>query len=377
MIATDVIVIGSGIIGNATSYYLARAGYKVIVLEKDKIIGNGGSSRNGGGVRQSGRDPRELPLAMFGIEHIWPCLSEELECDIEYVRKGNLRLGKTPQHRKILQNLTDRAKACGLDVRMISTDEIHRLNPYLSDEVTSASWCPSDGHANPLRTTLAYYIAARRLGVRFITGEAVTELRKVHGRIRQAVTDHEVYEADHIVLAAGFASRPIAATVGIDIPMVKKLVECLVTEAEPPAFQQMLGTADADFYGHQTRHGSFVFGGSSGLELYKKDNGSPVNYSNTIPCICRGIIRYIPSLQRTKVIRSWAGWTDATPDNVPVVDNVREVSGLTIACGFSGHGFGIGPAVGYVMAQLVQGVSPVCDISGLRYDRFDAKDMRR
>ena len=376
MMTSDVIIIGAGIIGNACAYYLAKRGYHVIVLEKSDIIGDGGSSRNGGGVRQSGRDPRELPLAMYGIEHLWPTLSDELGYDVEYHKKGNLRLGKTEAHLKTLKKLADSASACGLDVRMIDGDEVRRINPYLSEEVIGASWCPTDGHANPLKATLAYYMAARRMGVTFITGEDVKEIKKIRGRARQVITQTDTYEGDHIVLAAGMASRAIAGTIGIDIPMVKKLIECLVTEAEPKMFEQMLGTAEADFYGHQTDHGSFVIGGSTGFELYKKDNGTPINYSDTVPCICRGIIRYIPLLKDAKIVRAWAGWSDNMKDGVPVIDKVSEVPGLILACGFTGHGFGIAPGVGTVVSQLVAGEEPVCDISGLKYDRFYAKDIK-
>lgn len=371
--SADVIIIGAGVIGNASAYYLTKKGYKVIVLEASDIIGNGGSSRNGGGVRQSGRDPRELPLAMYGIRNLWPTLSEELGSDIEYYQKGNLRLGKTEKHRKILEGLTDRAVKCGLDVRMIDGDEVRAINPYLSEEVTSASWCPTDGHANPLLVTLAYYREARRLGARFITGEKVVELRKIKGHLRQVITKENVYESDFVVLACGMGARKIAGTVGIDIPMTSAMLECLVTEAEPKMFWQMLGTADADFYGHQTTHGSFVIGGSSGFETVQKDNGTPINSSVTAPCICRGIIKYIPRLINAKIVRTWAGWMDHMIDGVPVIDTVPEVPGLILACGFSGHGFGISPAVGTVVSQLVAGEEPVCDISGLTYDRFHAK----
>ena len=143
----EVVIIGGGIIGCATAYYLAKEGVSVIVLEKSDHIGNGGSSRNGGGVRQSGRDPRELPLAMYAVEHMWPTLSEELGVDVEYHKEGNLRLGKTAKHKEILQGLTDRAVALGLDVRMIDGKEVREINPYLSEEITVASWCPTDGHA--------------------------------------------------------------------------------------------------------------------------------------------------------------------------------------------------------------------------------------
>ena len=313
---------------------------------------------------------------MYGIEHLWPTLSDELGYDVEYHKKGNLRLGKTEAHLKTLKKLADSASACGLDVRMIDGDEVRRINPYLSEEVIGASWCPTDGHANPLKATLAYYMAARRMGVTFITGEDVKEIKKIRGRARQVITQTDTYEGDHIVLAAGMASRAIAGTIGIDIPMVKKLIECLVTEAEPKMFEQMLGTAEADFYGHQTDHGSFVIGGSTGFELYKKDNGTPVNYSDTVPCICRGIIRYIPLLKDAKIVRAWAGWSDNMKDGVPVIDKVSEVPGLILACGFTGHGFGIAPGVGTVVSQLVAGEEPVCDISGLKYDRFYAKDIK-
>ena len=176
----DVIIIGGGIIGCATAYYLAKKNVSVIVLEKDKSIGNGGSSRNGGGVRQSGRDPRELPLAMYAVEHMWPTLSEELGVDVEYHKEGNLRLGKTKKHLEILQGLTDKAQACGLNVNMIDANEVKRINPYLSDEVIGASWCPTDGHANPLTATLGFYKAARALGVRFYTDRKSTRLNSSH-----------------------------------------------------------------------------------------------------------------------------------------------------------------------------------------------------
>ena len=98
----EAVIIGGGIIGCASAYYLAKKGCSVIVLEGSDYIGNGGSSRNGGGVRQSGRDPREIPMVMWGIQNVWPTLSEELGVDVEYTQKGNLRLGKTPDRKSVV-----------------------------------------------------------------------------------------------------------------------------------------------------------------------------------------------------------------------------------------------------------------------------------
>ncbi len=369
----EAVIIGGGVIGCATAYYLAKAGRSVIVLEGSDHIGNGGSSRSGGVVRQSGRDARELPLAMYGIRNLWPTLSAELEVDCEYHQDGNLRLGKNAAHEKILQGLTDRARKCGLDVRMIDGDEVRRINPYLSEEVTVASWCPTDGHANPLTTTLGYYKMARRLGVRFISGEPVKELQTIQGRVRRILTPNNTYEGERILVAAGLGSREILSTVGIDVPMSSSLLEALVTEAQPAMFPQMLGTADADFYGHQTKHGSFVFGGSSGLEPFNKDNGTPVTSSITAPCICRGIMKYFPDLADAKIVRTWAGWSDKSADGVPVLGAIEEVPGLYAACAFTGHGFGIAPAVGEQLGKLMTtGVTDV-DLTPLHYDRFRAK----
>lgn len=370
----DVVIIGAGITGCAAAYYLAKKGVSVIVLESE-MIGHGGSSRNGGGVRQSARDVRELPIAMYAIEHLWPNLSEELGCDIEYHKEGNLRLGKTPEHLEILKKLVDKSVNAGLDVRMIDGDEARQICPYMSHEVIGASWCPTDGHANPMVTTLAFYRRARAMGVHFISGEEVVELQKHHGMARKVITKAgNCYEGGHIIVAAGYASRAILNTVGIDVPLMKHNLECLVTEVQPPMFWQMLGTAEADFYGHQTNHGSFVFGGSSGLDAYvKNDNDAGEATSITAPSVCRGIMKYFPDLADAKIVRHWSGFMDDCADHVPIIDKVNEVPGLVIACGFTGHGFGIGPGTGLLLSQLVLDETPCVDVPGLRYDRFKAK----
>ena len=369
----DVIIIGGGINGCATAYYLAKRGIKdVLVLEADDSIGHGGSSRNGGGVRQSGRDVRELPYAMYAVNNMWPTLSEELGVDVEYYQRGNLRLGKTEAHLKKLETLASNARSVGLDMHVIDGKEVKEICPHLSDEVIGASWCPTDGHANPLTTTLGFYKNARALGVVFHMGEKVVKLEKVHGKLRRVCTKTTVYEADQVLVAAGYASRFLTQTVGIDVPMREELIEALVTEAEPKMFPQMLGTADADFYGHQTNHGSFVFGGATGMESTVLDNGTNRTSSLTAPCICRGIMKYVPKLADAKIVRTWAGYEDLSIDGIPVISKVEEVPGLLLACGFTGHGFGISPVVGQLLAQLAAGETPMLSLQEFRYDRFHA-----
>ena len=369
----DVIIIGGGVVGCAAAYYMAKKGIKnICVLEADKSVGHGGSSRNGGGVRQSGRDTRELPYAMYAIQNMWPTLSEELGVDVEYYQKGNLRLGKTEAHLKKLNTLATNAQSVGLDVRMVDGKEVKEICPYLSDEIIGASWCPTDGHANPMMTTLGYYKRSVEMGVRYFTDAKVKELRKIKGKLREVVLESgEIFEAETVVLAAGYESRYIARTVGIDIPMTRYFEEALVTEMQPHMFDIMLGTADADFYGHQAKHGSFVFGSESGLEEAADMAPSDLKTNAlTLSAGCRAATGYIPLLKDAKIVRSWGGWLDLCYDGVPVISPVEEVPGLILACAFTGHGFGTAPSVGLMLAQMVLGEKTVVDISPLRYDRF-------
>lgn len=370
----DTIIIGGGVVGCAAAYYLAKAGNSnVIVLEGTKSIGHGGSSRNGGGVRQSGRDVRELPYAIYGIKNLWPNLSEELGVDTEYTQKGNLRLGKTEEHLKKLNTLASNAQSVGLDVRMVDAKEVKEICPYLADDIIGASWCPTDGHANPLTTTLGYYKRSLEMGVKYYTDAPVKELRKIKGKVRQVVlNDGTVFEGESIILAAGYESREIARTVGVDIPMTRLIDEALVTEMQPHMFDIMLGTAGGDFYGHQAHHGSFVFGSDSGYEVVTdmKDPSAMETNSLTLSASCRAIMSYVPALKDAKIVRSWAGWLDNAFDGVPFISRVDEAPGLILACGFTGHGFGTAPAVGLMLSQMVAGEETVVDISALRYDRF-------
>ena len=368
----EVIIVGGGVVGNAAAYYLAKRGVEVIVLEGSDSIGHGGSSRNGGGVRQSGRDVRELPYAIYGIKNIWPTLSEELGVDVEYVRKGNLRLGLNEDHIKILEGLTANAQGLGLDVTMVSAEEVKDICPHLSDQVVGASWCPTDGHANPMKTTLAYFKRARELGVTFISGAKVTAIKKIRGKARQVVVeDGTIFEGEHIILAAGYESRFVADSVGINIPMYPYFGSAIVTEAQPKMFDIMLGVATAEIYGHQCAHGSFVFGSGTGLEPTKKPDMDDLKLMSLEGSAnCRGIMKYVPKLKDAKIVRTWGGWMDMTPDGVPVISPVEEVPGLIIAWGMCGHGFGTAPAVGYMLSQMVVGEKTVCDLMPLRYDRF-------
>ena len=368
----DVIIIGSGIVGSATAYELAKRGLKVIVLEKYGNVGDGASSRNGAGVRLGGRVAPVSWRAAKAIRDIWPTLDQELDADLEYQKAGSLTMAHSEAQVKACERKLEKDRAAGVESRLIDGAEARELCPYLSDYVEKAVWSPEDGCANPMKVTLAYYRAARKLGVRYITGENVISLEKHQGRIRRVVTEEgTVYEGNKVVLAAGFNSRRIVKTVGIWIPFLKRVDECLITEIQPPMFKTRISCADGNFYGSQTRHGSFIFGGNTNLERYEECyDDKPMNTNKQVSDKCRIIGQFVPALKGVKVVRYWAGWLDSMVDRLPVIQELEEIPGLVLACGFSGHGFAIGPAVGQVVSQIVMGEPTCVDVSALRYDRF-------
>lgn len=369
----DAVIIGAGVNGCAIAYNLAKRGVRVLVLDKTDVCAQA-SGQNGGGVRQSARDPRELPLAMLSVK-LFSTLAEELEQDVEYVQAGNLRLCSTPEQETAMRASVERQRAdCELDVRYVNQGELYALNPYLADMVLGASYCPTDGHANPLLTTYAFARGARKHGAELRTGETVAQIRLSRGSVSAVVTDRMVYPTAMVINAAGIGGRMVANMVGLDFPMTPVFTEVLVTEAREPLFPQMIGTAASDFYGHQTTHGSFVWGGFVGYETFLHDgyHGGTrrPNYPEVASAICRTVLRYFPGLGGMNVVRTWGGLIAQVADKIPVLGPVAEVPGYFSATGFSGHGFGIAPAVGRVIAQAAVGETPEVDLSAFAAERF-------
>lgn len=366
--SADIVIVGGGIVGCATAWNLAKKGLKVVVFEKGEIGGRG-SGANAGGVRQSGRDLREIPVATMAV-NIWGTLDEQLGMDVEYTRKGNLRLCVTEDHVKTMTASVKKQQALGLDVRMVTLEEAQQINPFLSEKVLGCSWCPTDGHANPHRATYAFFRAAKREGVTFYTHEPITDFIVERRSIAAVRSAKRTVLTPLVLNAAGTASRKLANMVGIDFPMYTSYNEVLVTEPRPPMFQTMFGIATGKFYGRQTQHGAFVWAGYTGLEdSLHRDDTTPV-YSLNAPCTCRAVLGYFPKLGTLNVIRTWSGIYDKMADGVPVLGPAHEVDGFWLAAGFSGHGFGISPAVGQLMSEWIAEDRPSMDLSAFAYDRF-------
>jgi len=365
----DAVIIGGGVMGCAIAYNLAKAGLKPVVIEKSDIGGEA-SGANGGGVRQSARNLKEMPLAMESIK-IYGQLHEELGMDQEYVRQGNLRLCTSAEEMETMRKSVESQKTTGLELSMLDRKQVLDINPYIGEKVLGASFCPTDGHVNPFLVTYAYFKKAKSLGARIFTHEEAKAIRLQKNRVAAVTTAKQTFETDLVVNAAGVAGRKIANMVGLDLPLKPVFSEAMISEPYPPLFRQMIGHARGLLYGRQTMHGSFFWGGFVGTEQFIHREGKPL-FHFIGPAISRMVIDYFPILKNVNIIRTWSGLIAQMSDGIPVLGLTEEVPGFVFATGFSGHGFGLAPVIGRLICELIMDCRTSIPLADFCYGRFSA-----
>lgn len=368
----DVVVIGGGISGAAAAYELAKAGARVALVEKGTLASMA-SGWTLAGVRQSGRDPAELPLAQAAVRR-WEKLAEELDADIEYRQEGNLRLARTPEEVAQIRQMVAQQQALGLELDFLPDNRaVREVAPALSEAVLAASFCPTDGHANPIATVQAYGRAAERAGAQMLFQTAVTRIVASGGRVQGVETTAGPLSADAVVLAAGIYSDRLCATVDVPLPLHLVHVSVVQTAPVPPLLKQVLGVANADVAGRQEVGGRLRFTASTGpwthpdRELRLEDILPP---AQTVAAVIQRTGHVLPAFLQAPIARVWGGLLDMTPDGLPVLDRIDAVQGLVVTAGFSGHGFCLGPITGQIAAELVQGKAPSLPLAPFRWDRF-------
>jgi sarcosine oxidase subunit beta len=364
---TEIVVIGGGVEGSSIAWHLAQGGAQVTLIERWEIA-SGASGASAGGVRQQGRDFREFPLAFRALER-WRTLEEELGADVEYRRGGHATTAEREDDLPILQASVRAQQIAGLQIEVFAGDALRELIPGIAPTVLAAAYSPNDGHANPTLTTRAFAAAAERAGATIKTGEEVTAISVESGKVSGIVTDHGMYPADVVVLAAGAWSNALAAAIGIDLHCSPDAYQAITTFPVEPHLIQVLGSMNRMISLKQLPDGRYLLGG-----------GWPGEFSLSFP---RGktieaniignqeaAIALIPDVARAVIDQAWIGIDNHGHDEVPVLGKVDGVEGLIVATGFSGHGFALSPAVGEAIAGLIlTGQSPI-DISQLGLDRF-------
>ena len=355
----SVVIVGGGVTGLSTAWWLAQDGVDVLLLDRG-VVGWEASGRNGGGCSHP-----SSPL--FAEEQrLWPEMDARLGHPTEW-RPHRIKLIMGDETDENTLWYTRGSDLLGMRNTWLDRAELRALVPLAGDHVERALFTHWGGHANPQRTVQAYAWALQRLGGRITQHVAVTGFGVTAGRVTSVETDQGSIGCEAVVLAAGPRTGALAALIGLNVPVATGRAEIIVTEPLP--LMKHGGIDGNGLYGRQTLRGNLVYGG--GPHEWLPD--APTHALPTTPVIA-GIARRIaglfPRAAHAQVIRSWSGVIEVTPDGRPILDRPAETANVTIAT-MSSVGFGLSPASGRAIAELVQhGECRFADIATLRLDRF-------
>ncbi len=411
-----VVMIGGGIIGVSTALFLAEKGHSVVLCEKG-AIGGEQSSRNWGWCRTMGRDEREIPLALESLR-LWRGMNERTGRETGYRQPGIVYLCETEQEVAAQEAWLEQARQYQVDAHLLRGAAVNDLLPGAGEKFSAALHTPTDGRAEPAHAAPAIAEAARAHGATILTNCAVRGIDLQAGRVAGVVTERGRIACDAVVLAGGAWSRLFCGNAGIDLPQLKVLGSVFrtaplsggpeitaggnvfawrkrldggytiarrnanIADITPDSFRLLLDylpTLRKNYGEVRLRFGRRFLEEWGLRHRWSLDEATPFEAVRILdPAPVQSVLaearavlaRLFPAFANLQVAGSWAGLMDVTPDAVPVIDQVPRIPGFFIATGFSGHGFGIGPGAGRLMADMVAGDTPVVDPSPFRLHRF-------
>lgn len=367
----DVVVVGGGIMGAATAFFLNRRGRRVALIERE-LVGRHASGTNFGNVRRQGRFLPQLPLANRARD-IWGRLGELLGEDAEFLASGHLRIAYAEGSAANLEAYAKEARHFGLDLQILGGNALRERFPFLGPDVKAGSYAPLDGHANPRLAAPAFARAARREGAAVFEGTEVATVEREGAGFRVGAADGRVFVGEQLMICAGAWAGRLSAQFGEPVPLVTHGPQMAVTEPVPYALEPVLGVSSSHphevVYLRQVRRGNIVFGGGRGPASAETGRAT-VKPVNTLSQLGQ-ITRIVPALDRLSVIRVWSGVESYLPDDIPVIGPSARMPGLYYAFGFCGHGFQLGPGVGDVMAELIATGATTTPIAPFAMARFN------
>jgi len=412
---TKVVVVGGGIIGAATAYFLAEDGIPTLLCEKGVIAGEQ-SSRNWGWCRTMGRDPRELPLAIESLR-LWREINARIGAEAGFRQTGTVYICPDAKTLAKREAWLPHAREHGLDCRLLRGREVNDVLQGAAESWLGALYTPSDGVAEPSKAAPALAEAARRRGASIVTGCAVRGVEKSGGRISAVVTEKGTVACEAVVVAAGAWSSLFCRSQDLWLPQLKVLATVQRTGPvsggpTPAAWGPGLALRKRLDGGYTVSHGSTIadvvpdsfrflapffpvfrrehkdirlrFGRPFLDEWrlqrpWRLDAASPFEKlrvldpapdSHDLAAARVNLERRFPVFGGVPTVATWAGLIDVTPDILPVIAPMEAVPGFYISTGYSGHGFGIGLGAGRLTADLVSGKTPIVDPAPYRFSRF-------
>lgn len=411
----DIVVIGAGIVGSAAAYYLARRGLSVALVEKG-VVGGEQSSRNWGWCRQQNRDARELPLAMRAME-LWDRLAGETGRDAGFRRCGLVYASNDAEQIAKWERWRESARPFGVDTHMLSGAEVTAKTEGAGRRWLGGVHSVSDGKAEPELAAPAFAEGARQNGATIHQNCAARGLDITNGTVTGVVTEKGLIRANAVILAGGAWASGFCRHHGISFPQasIRSTIlrttpapqlldafytpECAMTRRLDGSYTLAIsGTGTLEITPQGLRYarnflpmfvkrlkaielgiGSSFFKGPEALGSWRLDEETPFEAIRVLdPAPSRRVVAetlrraraLYPVLNDVGVADSWGGYIDSTPDAVPVISPVAGLGGFVLAAGFSGHGFGLGPAAGHLAADLACGATPIVDPRPFRHARL-------
>lgn len=359
--SASVVIVGGGVTGLSAGWWLARNGVDVLVLEKG-IVGWEASGRNGGGCSH-----HFSPL-FEEEQRLWPLMDDMLGHPTEF-QPTRGRLAFSEEQSALYRRALVNGARAGFATDILDKTQAREMCPFAGDNLQGGYLYLFGGHANPHRTVQAYAWALQDLRGRVLQQTKVEGFERSGDRVTGVRTSRGTFACDHVVLAAGPQGAGLAAQLGSIVPMVLARAEMIVTE--PLAVMPVTAVDGNGLYGRQTLRGNLAYGGGphEWLEEFECEAPPPAS-TPLMRNIAARLVEMFPKAAHARVIRSWAGYIENTPDGRPVIDNVPSAPNVLLAT-MSGVGFGLSPAVGHVIQQLVmQGSCDFADIGTFRLSRF-------
>jgi sarcosine oxidase subunit beta len=362
-----VAIIGGGLIGTWTAFFLARRGQRVVLFEKG-AIGAQSSGTNFGNLRLQGRFPGQYPLSLRS-HALWEDFEALIGEDCEFAQTGHLYCAFNQDEQAKLEGYAQVSESHGLKIERLDPAELRRRFPWLGPATVAATFSARDATANPRLATPAVARAAQRLGVEIRENTQVSAVsQQGTGFIVRTAAGHEL-ACGSLVNAAGAWAVETAERFGETAPVFAAGPPQFVTEPLPPLFTPSLQTIDGSVIARQTERGNVILAGYPRTAADATANRAPVPPVKTLAAM-RALARVVPALAHGHVIRVWSGIEGYLPDMIPVIGPSLTAHGLFHAFGFCGHGFQIGPGVGLCLSEMILDGSTPTPLGSFSIGRF-------
>lgn len=370
---SDVLIVGGGIAGLLTAWYLARDGLAVTLLEAGDLAAQA-SGANAGSLHVQLQYPEFVkygdgwarayaPTLRFlhASIKLWEGLPDALGEDLDVKLGGGLVVARSAEQMRRIEAKALVEASVGVTTELLDTDDLRRIAPYLAEGAVGAGFCPREGKANPLRASPAVAVAAQRAGATILRDTPVTAIER-HGGLYHFTTPRGTFTADRLVNCAGAQAGHVAAMLGMKIGIDGFPLQVTVTEPVAPTIPHLVYSAAGKLTLKQAANGGCIIGG--GWAARQRTGGDlatdPGNLARNMG-LAGG---EVPALAQVRALRSWTAWVNGTPDWRPILGEAPGIPGFYLAL-FPWVGFSAAPMTARVTADLVMGRDPSMPLKGI------------